>query len=136
MGIAVMLVDDHRIVRKALRAVLEDQADMNVIAEAGNGRSAVRLAIDLSPRVVVMDISMPDLDGIEAARQIVAAAPDVRVLMFSVHSDRCFVTEAFAAGASGYLLKDSPIDQITHAIRTVAAGKTYLCPRLADIIVD
>lgn len=135
-GIRVVLVDDHKIVRDGLRLLLEREPGMTVVAEAENGRVAVRLARELHPDVAVMDIAMPELNGIEATRQIVADDPRVRVLALSMHSDRRFVAEMLKAGASGYLLKECAFEELAEAIRTVAAGRAYLSPRIAGIVVQ
>ena len=107
MAIRVLLVDDHTILRDGVHLLLESQGDMEVVGEAANGRSAVRLAKELSPDVVVMDVTMPDLNGIEATRQILAASPGTRVLALSQHTDRRFLADMLKAGAVGYLLKTS-----------------------------
>ena len=136
MSIKVLLVDDHHIFREGLRALLEKERGIEVVGEAENGRTAIRLAKQLKPDAVVMDISMPDLNGIEATRQITTRAPDTRVIALSIHSDRRFVTEMLKAGASGYLLKDCASEEFVRAIRTVAAGETYLSPTVAGSVVE
>jgi len=107
---------------------------MEVIAEAENGRVAVKLAREMSPDVVIMDIEMPDLNGIEATRQIVTDSPDIKVIVLSMHSDRQVVAEMLKAGAKAYLLKDSDPDELVKAIQAVVANKTYLSPDIADIV--
>ena len=134
MSIKVVLADDHMIVRNGLRSLLE-QNDMEVVAEAEDGRTTVRLARDLLPDVVVMDISMPDLNGIEATRQITAESPGVKVIGLSMHSDKRFVSGMLSAGASGYLLKDCAFEELTQALRTVVASQTYLSPGINSIVV-
>jgi len=136
MATTILLADDHKIVRDGLRALLEREDDMAVVGEAENGRDAVRLARDLGPDVIVMDISMPDLNGMEATRQIGRRCPHTRVMALSVHADRRFVTEMLKAGACGYLLKDSAFEELVSGIRTVVDGHTYLCPRVADAVVE
>ncbi len=131
----VLLADDHKIVRQGLRALLEQEPDMTVVAEAGTGRETVALARSHCPHVVVMDISMPDMNGIDATRAITAELSGVRVLAFSMESDRRFIVEVLKAGASGYVLKDSAFAELATAIRRVAANETYLGPRISDIII-
>lgn len=135
MTIRVMLVDDHQIVRDGLRSLLAKQSDMEVIAEADNGRAAVQAAAELRPDVVVMDVGMPDLNGVEATLRVLEAVPNARVVALSMHSDRRFVEGMLAAGASGYVLKDAAFEDLVAAIRTVAQGGTYLCPSVAGIVV-
>jgi two-component system, NarL family, response regulator NreC len=135
MTIRVLLADDHRIMREGLRSLLEQQPDMKLVGEAENGREAVRLAGKLTPHVAVVDVAMPDLNGIEATRQIVAAVPGVRVLALSMHMDRRLIMGMLDAGASGYLLKDCAFEELVGAIRAVAAGGVYLSPRIAGFVV-
>lgn len=135
MNIKIILVDDHKMVRSGLRTLLEQNADMEVIAEATDGRKAVELARELSPDVVVIDISMPGLNGIEATRQILAAAPKVKVVALSMHSDKRFVTGMLEAGASGYLLKGDDSEELITAIRAIAANKAYLSPDISKTII-
>jgi len=134
MSTRILLADDHQIVRDGLRALIAKEPDMEVVGEAENGRDAVRLAKDLQPDIVVMDVTMPDLNGMEATRQVHRRAPDCRVLALSVHADRRFMTEMLKAGASGYLLKDCAFEDLVIGIRTVLEGRTYLCPRIADAV--
>lgn len=136
MRIRVLLADDHKIVRDGLRALIEQQADIAVVAEAEDGRTAVGLVQDLSPDVVVMDIGMPDLNGIEATRQIIAKTSDVKVIALSMHSDRRFVAGMLGAGASGYLLKDSAFEELADAIRLVFADQTYLSPGITGVVIE
>jgi len=130
MGIRVLLADDHKIVRQGLRALLEKQPDIEVVAESENGRNAVRLAAEMAPDVVIMDISMPDLNGVEAAKQILDKSPDIKIVALSIHSDALFVTEMLKSGAAGYLLKDCAFEELVRAIRTVLDNKTYLSPSI------
>jgi DNA-binding NarL/FixJ family response regulator len=134
--IRVLLGDDHTVLRQGLRRILEDQREWRVVAEAGDGRDAVRQAIELTPDVAVLDIGMPLLNGIEATRQIVRRAPSVRILILSMHSDQAYVTQAVQAGARGYLLKDSAGAELIEAIRAVAAGKTFFSPTVAQVVFD
>lgn len=135
MGIKVLLADDHKIVRDGLRTLIEKQKDMEVIGEAENGRNTVKLAQKLLPDVVIMDITMPDLNGIDATRRILTESPGVKVIALSMHSDRRFVSGMLEAGASGYLLKDCAFEELAGAIRSVTSNHTYLSPRVADIVV-
>ena len=135
MTIRIVLADDHKIVRDGLTSMLQAQPDMDVVAQADNGRSAVQMADELRPDVVVMDVGMPDLNGIEATRQVTEAAPGVHVIALSMHSDRRFVEGMLSAGASGYILKDSAFEELAAAIRTVVDGRTYLCPTVTGIVV-
>ncbi len=136
MSIRILLADDHKITRQGLRSLLDKQSDMEVVAEAEEGRTAVRLVRELLPNVVIMDVSMPDLNGMEAARQITREFGDVRIVALSMHSDSLFVTEMLKSGASGYLLKDCAFEELARAIRTVVAGKTYLSPSISGVVVD
>jgi DNA-binding NarL/FixJ family response regulator len=136
MKTKILLADDHRIMREGLKSLLDDQADMEVIAEAENGRRAIELVDELEPNVVVMDIGMPELNGIEATRRIVADHADTKVIALSMHSDRRFMAEILKVGASGYLLKDGAFEELAGAIRTVVANKMYLSPRIADVVVE
>jgi len=136
MSIRILLADDHRIVREGLRSLLEKQPGMEVIAEAENGRTTVALTRKLKPDVVIMDITMPDLNGIEATRQIISELPDVKVIALSMHSVRKLVAEILSAGASGYLLKHSAFEELGKALHTVINNQTYLSPKIAGIVVE
>jgi two-component system response regulator NreC len=136
MGIRIILADDHKIIRDGLRSLIDKDPGMEVIAEAEDGRTAVRLALNLVPDVVVMDIAMPALNGIEAASQIIAALPKAKVIALSMHADKRYVVEMLKAGASGYLLKDSAFEELAHAIKTVLEGRTYLSPLVTEILID
>ena len=136
MSIRILLADDHRITRQGLRSLLDKQSDMEVVAEAEEGRTAVRLVRELLPDVVIMDVSMPDLNGMEAARQITREFGNVKIVALSMHSDSLFVTEMLKSGASGYLLKDCAFEELARAIRAVVAGKTYLSPSISGVVVD
>ena len=136
MGIRVMLADDHRIAREGLRSLIDGDPGMEVVGEAENGRTAVTLAQQLKPDIVVMDITMPELNGIQATRQILEACPVTRVLALSMHSDRLFVSESVNAGASGYLLKDCDFEELARAVRVVMAGEVYLSPQIAGTAVN
>jgi len=134
MKTKVLLADDHKIFRDGLRTLIEKEG-MEVVGEAENGRKAIKLAEKLLPQVVIMDVSMPDMNGIEATRKIKAAIPDVKVIALSMHSDRRFVLGMLEAGASGYLLKDCAFGELAGAISQVATGNSYLSPKIADVVV-
>jgi len=136
MTIRVLLADDHQIIREGLRSLLTDQKDIEVVAEADTGRSALTFVEKIRPDIVLMDIAMPDINGIEATRQIKAANPDIRILALSMHSDQRFVGDMLRAGASGYLLKDCAGAELVQAIRTVYEGKVYLSPAIAGIVTE
>jgi len=136
MKTKILLADDHRIVREGLRSLLEAEDDMQVVGEADNGRRAIEMAEATGPDVVVMDIGMPELNGIEATRRIVHDSPNIRVVALSMHSDRRFMGEILKAGASGYLLKDGAFEELAGAIRIVMSKKMYLSPRIADVVVE
>lgn len=136
MSIRILLADDHKITRQGLRSLLEKQDDMEVVAEAENGRIAFRLVDELLPDVVIMDVTMPDLNGVEATHQIVTKYPDVKVIALSMHSDSLFVTEMLRSGAAGYLLKDCAFEELTRAIRAVMDDKTYLSPSISGVVVE
>jgi DNA-binding NarL/FixJ family response regulator len=136
MNVRILLVDDHKITRQGLRSLLEKEDDMKVIEEAEDGRTAVRLVRELKPDLVIMDVSMPDMNGMEATRQIIAESPAVKVVALSMHSDTLFATEMLKSGASGYLLKDCAFEELTRAIRSVMDGKTYLSPTISSVVVE
>jgi two-component system response regulator NreC len=135
MTIKILLADDHNLIREGLRTLISDERNMSVIAEAEEGRTAVQLAAKLSPNVVIMDISMPGLNGIEATRQILAKSPEPKIIALSMHMERRMILEMLNAGASGYLLKDCAFGEVIRAIETVMSNCTYLSPKIADIIV-
>jgi two-component system response regulator NreC len=135
MSIKVVIADDHQIVREGLRAMLEKEHDIKVVGEAVDGRMTERLARELVPDVIIMDVAMPDLNGIEATRQIVAELPGVKIIALSMHDDRRFVLNMFKAGAAGYMLKDCAFKDLAKAIRVVMTHKTYLSHEIADIVV-
>lgn len=131
----ILIADDHAIVRQGLRALIDKEEDMLVGAEAGTGAEAIRLTRQERPDVIVMDISMPDVNGIDATRGITAEFPEVKVLALSMESDRRFVVEVLKAGASGYVLKDAAFSELATAIRAVAAGETYLPSRVTTLLI-
>jgi DNA-binding NarL/FixJ family response regulator len=130
----ILIADDHRLLREGLRALLERDG-FQVVAEADNGRSAVRLAKQLQPDIVITDIAMPDLNGIEATRQISVEAPRSKVLALSMHTESGFVLGILEAGASGYLLKDAAFEELSVAIKAVLKGQIYLSPAIASVVV-
>jgi two-component system, NarL family, response regulator NreC len=136
MSIRILLADDHGIVREGLKALIEKEQGMEVVGEAAEGRSAVRLAAKLKPAVVLIDVSMPDLNGIDAARQILAADPGIKVLALSMHRDKRYVGEMLKAGAAGYLLKDMAFEEVTRAIRAVVEGQIYLSRGIVGVVVE
>lgn len=136
MSIKILLADDHGIIRQGLRSLLEKQSDMEIVAEAEDGRIALDLMRQHSPDVILMDITMPNLNGVEATRQIVSESPKTRVIALSIHSNRRFVADMLKAGASGYILKECLSDELVQAIRSVADGGSYLSPRITDVVVD
>lgn len=133
--IRILLADDHKLVRQGFRLILLSQPDMDVVGETGNGREAVELARTLRPDVVVMDVTMPELNGIEATRRIREISPHIRVLALSVHRDSVYVREIIRAGAEGYLLKESADTDLLAAVRAVAAGNSYLSPEVSGVIL-
>ncbi len=136
MSLRVLLADDHRIVREGLAALIGREPDIEVVGTASDGREAVRLAREAAPDVVLMDVAMPGMSGVEATRQIVAELPAVRVLCLSMHVERKFVSAVLEAGAAGYLLKDCAHEELVEAIRQVTAGRAYLSPSVAATVVD
>ena len=136
MSIRIILADDHAIVRHGLNRSFQQEEDFEIIAQAEDGRTSVELARELSPDVIVMDIGMPDLNGIEATRQITKESPQVKVIALSMHSGRKYVTEMFKAGASGYLLKNCDFEELVDAVRIVVGGKTYISPSISDVVVQ
>lgn len=131
MPLKVLLVDDHKIVRDGLRSLIETETDMRVIAELEDGRSAVALVAKLSPDIVVMDVSMPTLNGIEATRRILESDPGIKILGLSMHADKHYVGRMLAAGACGYLTKDCAFDELVKGIRAVAEGQIYISSKIA-----
>jgi two-component system response regulator NreC len=134
--IKILLADDHNMVREGFRSLIEKAADMQVVAEANNGRMAVLQAKEHMPNIIIMDIAMPELNGIEATRQILGQMPSIKVIALSMHSDRRFVLRMLEVGASGYLTKEDTSKELFEALRTVLTGKMYLSPSIAGIVVD
>ncbi len=133
MTIKIILADDHRIIREGLRALLEKEHGVEVIAEAADGRTTVKLCRELVPDVVIMDITMPDLNGIEATHQILSEMPDIKVIALSMHSDKRFVSEMLNAGALGYLLKDAAFEELSDALRAINNNQLYLSAQLEGL---
>lgn len=136
MSISIILADDHELVRQGLRALLESRPDFTVISEAGDGREAIEMVERLCPDVVVLDVEMPNFNGIEAARVISSQAKGTRILALSMHTERQYISEMMAAGAAGYILKKSAIDELETAIRKVYAGKMYCSPSLVSTVME
>jgi len=132
----ILIVDDHGIVREGLKSLLQSQTDMEVVGEGEDGQVAVELAEQLSPDMVIMDMSMPNLNGIEATRLILQHRPNTKVIILSMHSDRHIVKETLEAGASAYVLKSNLFDEMLRALETVAEGGRYLSPRITDVVID
>ncbi len=134
MSIRVLLVDDHQIIREGLRVMLENEHDITIVGEAEDGRMAEQLAGELVPDVIIMDVAMPDLNGIEATRQITAKAKGVKIIALSMHDDRRFVLNMLKAGAAGYILKDDAFKSLSKAIRMVMSNKSYFSNQIADMV--
>jgi len=134
--VRILLADDHTLVRHGLRKVIEERADWEVVAEAGDGREAVRLAEQLHPDLAILDVAMPLLNGVEATRQITKRLPGTRVLVLSMYADEAYVTQMVQAGASGYLLKDSADVDLMKAVDEAAAGRTYFSPSISRVMLD
>jgi DNA-binding NarL/FixJ family response regulator len=134
--IRVLLADDHAVVRQGFKMILAAEPDMEIVGEAGNGREAVDLAGEARPDVVVMDVAMPELNGIEATRRLATAAPHARVLALSMHKDSVYVREILRAGARGYLLKDSVAADLVAAVRAIASGEGYISPAVSNAVLD
>jgi DNA-binding NarL/FixJ family response regulator len=132
----ILLADDHTVVRQGLRKVLEERPDWVVVAEAGNGRDAVKQAEELKPDVAILDIAMPLLNGIEATRQIVKRSPTTRILVLTMHSDEAYVNQILKAGATGYLLKESADVDLIQAVGAVSQGKSFFSPGVARLMLD
>jgi two-component system response regulator NreC len=132
----ILLADDHTVIRSGLRMVLEKQSDFQVVGEAGDGRQAVKMAEELNPDVVVMDIAMPNLNGIDAAKQIVSQNSRVAVVVLSMHSDESYVMRALKSGAKAYLLKDSAEADLIRAVRAVVEGKSFFSPAVSRMLLE
>ncbi|MGD2095842.1 MAG: response regulator transcription factor [Phycisphaerales bacterium] len=135
MSIRILLVEDHAIVREGLRSLLESQSDLEIVGEAEDGRTAVELVRTLLPDMVIMDITMPNLNGVEATRHIISEFPNVKIIALSIHSNRLFVTDMLGAGAAGYVLKDCLFDELVQAIQAVVDGGGYLSPKITGVVI-
>lgn len=135
-SLRILIADDHTILRNGLRVLLERQGEFIVVGEAANGREAIELAASESPDIVIMDIAMPLMNGIEAAGRIIAAQPKTAVVILSMHSDESYVLRALKAGARGYLLKDSAENDLIQAVRAVAAGKAFFSPAVSKLLAE
>ena len=136
MTIRILLTDDHQMVRDGLRVLLEKQPDLEVVGEAADGREAVRLAAELKPHLVIMDLTMPGLNGMAATRQVLEANDQIKVLVLSMHADRRFLADTLSAGAAGYVLKDNAFEELVKAIRAVMAGQIFLSPQATHLMVE
>ena len=136
MPVQVVIADDHKLMRQGLSSLLRGHPDIEVVGEANNGREAVQLSETHRPDVVIMDVSMPDLNGIDATRQIVARNPRARIIALSMHNDRQFAAEMFRAGAKGYLLKDSAFEELASAIRAVARDESFVASAMCGFSVE
>src|SRR5580704_16000937 len=136
MSIRILLADDHRILREGLRSLLAQELDTSVVGEASDGDTAVTLARELRPDIVIMDVVMPGLGGVEATRLIRAELPDTKVIGLSMHADRRFVSEMLRAGALGYLVKDSAFEELNLAVRTVMQNRPYLSAAITVSLVE
>lgn len=134
--IRVLLADDHTVVREGLRILLEQQVDIAVVAEAADGREAVQMAEEHTPDVIMMDVAMPNMNGIEATRRIIAVRPDTNIVILSMHNDESYVLQSLRAGARGYLLKDSPRADVLEAVRAAAAGRPYLSRKVSALLQE
>ncbi len=136
MSISILIAEDHAIVREGLRSLIEKQPDMEIVCEAEDGRTAVEGVREFLPDVVIMDITMPNLNGVEATRQIVSEFPQIKVIALSIHSNRRFVADMLGAGATGYVLKECLFDELVQAIKAVAAGESYLSSRITGVVIE
>ncbi|MHC4638469.1 MAG: response regulator transcription factor [Planctomycetota bacterium] len=135
MSVTILLAEDHIVMREGLRSLIDQQNDMKVVGEADNGKMALELAEELKPDVIIMDVAMPDMNGIEATGLIKEKMPDIKVIALSAYDNREYVMGMVKAGVSGYLLKDCVFEELVNAIETVVQGKSYLCPEIATIVL-
>jgi DNA-binding NarL/FixJ family response regulator len=135
MSIRVVAIDDHSVFREGLRLVLDQHDEIELVGEAGNGRDGIEVVAREKPDVVIMDVNMPGLNGIDASRKLLSNDSDVNILILSAYSNRRFVTELFRAGVRGYILKESASEEVIRAIITIAGGDCYICPKIANVVV-
>lgn len=135
-NLRILLADDHALVRSGLRKILESKSEWEVVGETGNGRDAVRLATELKPDIAILDVTMPQLNGIETARQLVKKLPNIRVLMLSMHAEEAYIVQALRAGAKGYMLKDSADVELLRAVTALAGGASYFSPAVSKVMLD
>ncbi|MBW1710554.1 MAG: response regulator transcription factor [Deltaproteobacteria bacterium] len=136
MDMKIVLADDHSLFREGLKSLIQEHPDLEIVGETGNGRDAVKLCRELWPDIVIMDVAMPELNGIEATRQIVNECPGIKIIAVSMHSSRRFVVDMLQAGASGYLLKDCAFQELSMAISAVQSSQVYLSPSIASVVVE
>ncbi|MCZ7584692.1 MAG: response regulator transcription factor [Deltaproteobacteria bacterium] len=136
MDVRILLADDHQMIREGLKVLLEREDDLEAVGEAEDGEQAVGLVDSLRPDMVIMDVVMPGVNGIEATRKIVGLQPDIKIIALSMHTEKRYVTEILKSGASGYVLKDSAFDELSRAIQVVREGKTYLSPEISGVLVE
>jgi two-component system, NarL family, response regulator NreC len=132
----ILLADDHAVVRQGFRLILNQEPDMEVVAEAGDGAEAIRVALEIRPALIIMDIAMPRLNGVEATRRIIEGFPDAKILILSMHKDSVYVRETLRAGAKGYLLKESIDQDLLRAVRAVALGDGFLSPEVSGTVLQ
>ena len=135
MSIKIVMADDHKVVLDGLKSLIEKESDMEVVGEANDGRTTLNVVRKVIPDVVIMDISMPGLNGVEATQQITTETPEIKVIALSMHEEKRFVKGMLKAGASGYLLKECPFEEVVSAIRTVCAGRTYICSGITGVVI-
>ena len=135
MGIRILLADDHEIMREGMCALLNKSEDVEVVGQAADGREAVKMVEELSPDIVIMDIGMPNLNGIEATRQMTQAHPELKVMALSTHSDGSIVAKMLKAGAAGYMLKESAFSELLEGINAMVDNNTYLCSKIAKVVL-
>lgn len=136
MNVKILIADDHKLFRDGLKTLIDKHKGIEVIGEAENGLSTVKLGLKLRPDIILMDVSMPDLNGIEATRKILAEAPEIKIIILSMHFDRRFIIESLKSGAKGYLLKDSPIEEVIETISSVMNDQIYLSNQITEVVIN